>query len=205
MSQESISDAEQLENYYGTPSSIAKRKDIGRLDEHCRRFIATSPFLVLASAGADGTVDASPRGDAPGFVAMLDDSTLAIPDRPGNRRVDSLSNIVSSPNVGVLFFVPGMNETLRVNGRARISRDPDLLASLTAREKLPLSVLVISVEEVFLHCAKALIRSELWNPERQIDRKAFPTLGKMLADQLKGIDADGTEDFVQKSITDRLY
>ena len=194
-----------LRDLYGEPSELVERKVIGHLDRHCRRFIAASPFLVMATADASGALDASPRGDPAGFVTVLDDHRLAIPDRPGNRRVDSLSNIVENPQVGLLFFVPGVNETLRVNGRAEISTDPALLASLAVKGKAPLSALVVTVEEVFLHCAKALIRSELWNPERHVARETLPTLGEMLADQIEGVTAEGADAAHRESIEERLY
>ena len=125
-----ISESEDLRTLYGEPSELANRKTLSRLDEHCRNFIAASPFLVIGSSRANGAADVSPRGDAPGFVAVLDDNTLLLPDRAGNRRVDTLSNVVDNPNVGLIFFVPGMNETLRVNGTGEITADPALLVPL---------------------------------------------------------------------------
>ena len=144
-------------------------------------------------------------GDGPGFVAVLDEHTLLLPDRPGNRRLDTHRNILANPYVGIIFFIPGMNETLRVNGRAELITDKERLATLAVRGKLPLAGLLIHVEEAFLHCAKALIRSDLWNPEKHIPRSTFPSMGKMIADQIKGIDADEAERIVQESIEKRLY
>ena len=196
---------DELASRYGEPSDLVKRKVLAKLDRHCRNFIAASPFLVIASADAEGRVDASPRGDAPGFVAVLDERTLALPDRPGNKRLDTLRNLLANPRVGMIFFLPGMNETFRVNGRAEISTDPALLARFAVGGKKPLSVMLVTVEEAFLHCAKALIRSDLWNPEKRIDRKSFPTLGQMVADQIEGVDAEAADAAVEESIRERLY
>ena len=200
-----ITDLSQLRALYGEPIKRARDKVLSRLDRHCRDFIAISPFCVLSTAGADGRADASPRGDGPGFVAVLDDSTLLLPDRPGNKRVDSMQNILENPHVGLLFFVPGMNETLRVNGRARIVTDDDLLKTSAVNDKIPRSGLLVEVEEAFLHCAKALIRSKLWDPAIQIDRSTFPTYGRMLADQMEGLDGEETERSVQEGYRNRLY
>lgn len=180
---ERIVDAAALRALYGEPSIRAASKVLSRLDAHCRAFIGLSPFCVLATAAADGSADCSPKGDAPGFVRVLDDETLLIPDRPGNNRVDSMSNVVENPNVGLIFFVPGMNETLRINGKAGITTDGALLEPLSVNGKRPRTGLVVKVEEAFLHCAKALMRSKLWDPERRIDRESFPSLGRILADQ----------------------
>jgi PPOX class probable FMN-dependent enzyme len=198
-------DGPALREVYGEPSDLVKRKVLPSLDKHCRAFIAASPFLVIASADASGAADASPRGDAPGFVAVLDERHLLIPERPGNRLLDSLTNVQANPNVGLLFLVPGMNETLRVNGTAEVTFDADLLAPLAAQGKAPLSGLLVTVQEAFLHCAKAFIRSRLWDPAAQVDRKSFPTLGKMIADQIEGLDAEATEAGIQKSYRERLY
>jgi PPOX class probable FMN-dependent enzyme len=179
-----------LRELYGEPGEGAIKKQLPGLDRHCRAFIALSPFLVVASSGADGNCDASPRGDAPGFVAVLDDTTLLIPDRPGNRRVDTLGNVTGNPHVGLIFFVPGMNETLRVNGTVRITTDPALLEPLAVQGKVPRSGMLVAVEEAYLHCARALLRADLWNPEKHIDRASFPSLGRMIADQIHGVDAE---------------
>ena len=205
MGETTITDHDGLRARYGKPGELVQRKVIGRLDKHCRRFIAASPFLVLASTDASGAADASPRGDPPGFVAVLDDHHLAIPDRPGNRRVDSLRNILENPQIGLIFFVPGVNETLRVNGRAAVSTDPELLAKLAVKGKAPISAIVVTVEEAFLHCAKALIRSDLWNPETRVERTSLPTLGEMLADQIEGVTAEAADRTHAESIAKRLY
>ena len=205
MTDSRVEDQDELRDLYGEPSDVVKRKGLTRLDTHCRNFIAHAPFLVIATADADAAADASPRGDGPGFVAVLDDRTLVIPDRPGNRRVDSMSNILENPNVGLIFFVPGMNETLRVNGTAVLTTDPALLEPLAVRGKLPQTGIVVTVEEAFLHCAKALIRSKLWDPAAQIDRKTFPTLGQMIADQVKGVEAGAADELIEESYQKRLY
>jgi PPOX class probable FMN-dependent enzyme len=200
-----IDDLCTLREFYAEPSERALKKQLPALDRHCRAFIALSPFVVIASASAEGGVDASPKGDAPGFVRVLDDQTLVIPDRPGNNRVDTLGNILSNAHVGLLFMVPGMNETLRVNGTAQISTDPDLLAPLAVRGKTPATCIVVHVQEAFLHCAKALIRSDLWNPEKHIDRSTFPSLGRVLADQITGLDPESTEQSIEEAYRTRLY
>ena len=205
MAEAKIRNRDDLRAHYGEQSDLVKRKVLARLDPHCRSFIAASPFLVLATADESGACDASPKGDAPGFVAVPDDRTLVIPDRPGNRRVDSMGNLLGNPRVGLIFFVPGMNETLRVNGSAEITTDPVLLAPLAVKGKQPLSGIVVRVEEAFLHCGKALIRSRLWDPETRIDRKTFPSLGKMVADQIGGLDADEAQAHVEESYRERLY
>lgn len=200
-----ITNTAELREHYGEPSELVQRKVLPKLDIHCRNIIEASPFLVIATADETGRTDASPRGDGPGFVAVLDEHTLLLPDRPGNRRLDTHRNILANPYVGIIFFIPGMNETLRVNGRAELITDKERLATLAVRGKLPLAGLLIHVEEAFLHCAKALIRSDLWNPEKHIPRSTFPSMGKMIADQIKGIDADEAERIVQESIEKRLY
>jgi len=162
---------------------------------------------VLASRGSDGHLDASPRGDAPGFVHVVDDGTLAIPDRPGNNRLDTLGNLTADPHVGMVFFVPGVNETLRVNGVARISFDPGLLEKLAFGGKLPRSALVVTVEEVYFHCGKALIRSDLWNPEKRIERNAFPSYGTIATDIRGGTpeEAAASDQRLQEGYRNRLY
>ena len=172
---------------------------------HCRNFIALSPFCVLSSSRADGRADASPRGDPPGFVAVLDDRTLLLPDRPGNNQVDSLQNMAENPYVGLLFFVPGMNETLRVKGKVEVVTDSDLLGPLSVKDKPPVSGLRVTVEEAFLHCGRALIRSRLWDPEVQVDRSSFPTYGKVMADQIRGVDADEVDAAEDEINRTRLY
>jgi PPOX class probable FMN-dependent enzyme len=200
-----ISDAAALRAHYGPVSELAARKVMNRLDVHCRNFIALSPFLVLASSDGEGGSDASPRGDAPGFVRVLDDTSLLLPDRPGNHRMDSYGNVLARPGVGLVFLVPGINETLRVNGMARVVTDGDLLASVAAEGIAPHSALLITVHEAFFHCGKALIRSHLWDASRQVERRSFPSLGRILADQIQGMEASAAEAQVVESYRTRLY
>jgi PPOX class probable FMN-dependent enzyme len=200
-----IADIESLRAHFGMMTTISAHKIMPRLDRHSRAFIALSPFLVLATADGDGGVDASPRGDAPGFVCMPDDTTLIIPDRPGNRRVDSFSNVVRHPGLGLIFFVPGFNETLRVNGTGRVVTDSTVLAPLEAQGKVPATGLVVSITEVFFHCGKALIRSKLWDPSRHIARDSFPSLGRIVAEQTAVMSVEAAEQFVATSYREKLY
>lgn len=194
-----------LRDLYGAPSTLAVMKQLDRIDAHAARFIARSPFLVLATADAQGNCDASPRGDAPGFVQVADDRTLLLPDRPGNNRVDSLSNLAANPRLGLLFFVPGVIETLRVNGRAEFTTDAALLARLEAQGKLPRSALKLMVEEVFFHCGKALKRSALWDATRHAAPGEIPSLGRMLAEQTGKISAAEAEARVETGYREHLY
>jgi len=178
----SIESEPELRALHAPPSELVKKKCVSRLDRHCRDFIALSPFLVLGTANAQGQADVSPRGDPPGFVKVLDDTTLLIPDRPGNNLLDSLSNIVANPEVGLLFVIPGFDETLRVNGRADVVRDPALLAPLAVDGKAPKVAIRVSVREVYLHCAKSFRRARLWDPAARVPRQSLPTLAKMVMD-----------------------
>jgi len=172
-----------LRGIMGTPMDLAVRKQLGKLDRYCREFIARSPFLCIGTADAAGKADVSPRGDPAGFVQVLDDNTLIIPDRPGNNRLDTMGNIMANPNVGLLFFIPGFEDTLRVNGRATIVNDPAVLQRAAVNGKAPKVAIRVAVDEAFLHCAKALKRSRLWDADSRVDRKAMPSLGKMILDQ----------------------
>ena len=196
---------EALRAEYGAINHLASLKVLGALDRFCREFIALSPFLVLASGDGAGRADASPRGDAPGFVAVLDDHTLVIPDRLGNKRVDSFGNIVRSPGVGLIFLVPGVNETLRVNGTAVLTRDATVLAPLAAQGKVPLVGLVVNVEEAFFHCGKALIRSKIWDASRQVEKGRFPSLGRILAEQTAAVTVEAAETSIAEAYRSRLY
>ena len=178
---------------------------MNRLDKHCRDFIARSPFVVIASADPAGRCDASPKGDAPGFVHVIDDATLLIPDRLGNNRVDTLGNLLARPGIGLIFFVPGINETLRINGRARITTDPELLEPLAVNGKTPRSGILISAEEVYFHCGKALIRSDLWNPEKHTAQSDFPTLGRIITEQIGEGSVEAAERATAESYRTRLY
>jgi uncharacterized protein len=167
---------EQLEALYGEPGERAVRKEIPYINEDYRAFIEFAPFVVLATAGPEG-LDCSPRGDAPGFVRIVDERTLAIPDRVGNNRIDSLRNIIVEPHLALLFVVPGVGETLRVNGRGRIAADPALLESFAVDGKPPRTVLLVDVDTVYFHCSKALARSRLWDPARHVERSRLPSAG----------------------------
>ena len=190
--------------HYGAPTERSQAKQLDRIDRHARAFIALSPFCVVASADAAGRCDATPRGDAPGFVAVADARTLLLPDRPGNRRVDTMLNVAENPRLGLLFLVPGLQETLRVNGRAVIVTDPEVLAPLSAQGKLPCAALRVSVEEAFFHCGKAVIRSDLWTRGAG-QRPDFPTLGQIFADQIAGADAAETDRSIEDGYRNRLY
>jgi PPOX class probable FMN-dependent enzyme len=174
----------ELRAVYKQPTPLAVTKEIGRLDPHCRRFIELSPFICIGTMTPNGRSDVSPRGGEPGFVAVLDDNHLAIPDRPGNNRLDTMLNILKQPAVGLLFFVPGVEDMLRVNGVAQITMDDALMRRFMVQGKPPVSVMVVEVRQAQLHCPKAIKRAGLWDPASYIDRKTLPTLGKMLHDQL---------------------
>ncbi len=180
-----IHSAEELAAIIGTPSAMSLRKELKTLDEHMRRFIVHSPFAIISTHSADGRCDASPRGDAPGFVSVIDDRTLLIPDRTGNKRTDSFRNILETGRIGLLFLVPGFGETLRVNGRAAIIRDEAWLTPLTAQGKRPLVAVAVEVEECYLQCAKALLRSKLWKPEEWPSLQSLPCAAEMFTDQVQ--------------------
>ncbi|GAA4270398.1 pyridoxamine 5'-phosphate oxidase family protein [Hyunsoonleella aestuarii] len=175
---------EQLRKLYGYPKGRAKDKVLTKLEKHAINFIETSPFLVMSSSSEAGKQDASPRGGSTGFVKILDDNTLIIPDAKGNNRVDSISNIIETGRIGLLFLIPGINETLRINGSAYLSSDPTYLKLFSEEQNPPIACIHVTVEESFLHCAKAFMRSKLWDISAQINKDNFPTIGKMLNDQL---------------------
>ena len=196
---------DDLRSLYPAPSALAVAKQLDRLDPHAIAFIARSPFLVMATADAEGGCDASPRGDAPGFVVVPDAGRLLIPDRPGNNRVDSLSNLAANPRIGLLFFVPGVIETLRVNGRAAFTTDATLLARRAVDGRPPRSALEVTVEEVFFHCGKALKRSALWDPSRHAAPGEVPSLGRILSDQTGKIGVQEAEARVAHGYANTLY
>ena len=198
-----IESGEELRALYGRPGERAVRKQLPHIDKHCRHFIERSPFLVVASMGPNGA-DVSPRGDPPGFVRVLDEKRLLIPDRAGNNRIDSLENILAEPRVGLLFFLPGVDETLRINGRARIVVGAEVEA-MAMGGKAPKTALLVEVDEVFLQCAKALLRSKLWDPATRIDRKTFPSFGTILADQLREGEAAEIDRSLAEAYRTRLY
>lgn len=196
----------ELRAIYGQPSELAQRKTLTRLDRHCQHFISQSPFLCLATAAADGTADVSPRGDAPGFVRILDEQTLLIPDRLGNNRLDSLLNLTKNPHIGLLFLIPGVDETLRVNGLGCVVTRAHWLEEMSVGGKTPRSAIVVQVREAFLQCAKALKRSRLWSDDYRVERSEVPTLGQMLFDQI-GCDTPPAEldAAIEKAYREKLY
>lgn len=196
---------ESLRECYAPAIERARLKVLRRLDDHCKNFIALSPFLCLGTSSERGA-DVTPRGDAPGFVKILDDTTLALPDWPGNNRLDSLENILENPAVGMLFFVPGVDETLRLNGTARVTVDPEVLALWDVGGKPPKSALIITLGEAFLHCAKALMRSHLWDGTYKVERSVLPSYGRMLKDQIDVAEsAEQIEQMVAEGYRERLY
>lgn len=193
----------------GYPSDIVQRKSIQQLDEHCREFISKSPILFLATSDAQGACDVSPRGDLPGSVLVLDDKHLVIPERPGNRRIDSLRNILSNPHVGIIFIIPGLEETLRVNGKAFIIQDDHILEQLKAKanDKKPLLAIGVEVEECYIHCAKAFMRSNLWKPDSWLQTDELPSVPAILKAHVNS--SQYTEAVIKKGLQEsyeqRLY
>ena len=176
---------EQLDALYGEKMPTSIIKEIDHISDGYRKLIEAAPFVAIATGGPEG-FDCSPKGDAPGFVRILDDKTLAIPDRPGNNRIDGFRNILCDPRIALLFLIPGVGETLRVNGRASISIDPELMKSFTVNGKLPRSVLIVRIESIYFHCSKAIVRSKLWDEKTKIDRKSLPSTGTIIAELSQG-------------------
>jgi PPOX class probable FMN-dependent enzyme len=190
----------------GEPPPPCVAKTIAVLDQHCRAFIARSPFVLIASSDALGKMDISPKGDAPGFVRVLDDWTLAIPDRPGNRRADTFTNVLQNPKVGLIFLVPGKNETLRVSGSAKIVRDTDVRESMVARGKTPDFALAVEVEEAFFHCSKCMIRSSLWRAEAWPSLDGLPNLAQTMVDAAAlPMPVEALEEIIKQDELERLY
>lgn len=196
-----------LREIMGKPGGLAVGKQLDHLDRHYRSFIALSPFVLVGTSDASGRYDVSPRGDEPGFVLVLDEKTLTLPERPGNRRLDSLLNVLETGSVGLLFLIPGFEETLRVNGRAWVVRDAGILGRTAAHGKLPPAAIGVEVEECFLHCAKAFKRSEIWRPEGWPERSALPSLGQMFRDQgaVPGVSSEELDRRIGESYAKRLY
>ena len=176
---------DELRQLYGAASERASLKVMRSLDRHAQQFIALSPFVVLASSNASGQMDASPRGGDPGFVKVIDNQTLLIPDAPGNNRLDTLENILDTGQLGLLFMLPGIDETLRINGQASLSTDPSERQLCTDARRTPALVIRVRVQAVYLHCAKAFMRAQLWNPSHYIQRHLMPSMGEMLSDQIQ--------------------
>ena len=200
-----VTSAQELADLIGMPSELAIKKQRAELDRHMTTFIAESPFLLVGTVGRDGSCDVSPRGDAPGVALVLDSRTLVIPERAGNRRADSLRNILETGRIALLFLVPGLGETLRVNGRACVLRDENVLASLAVQGKQPLVAIGVEVEECFLQCAKALIRSRLWQGDRI--PSSLPSFAQILLDQteITGQTVDELQKAIEESYAQRLY
>ncbi len=188
-----ISDETSLRALFPPTHDLAIKKEQTHLDKHARDFISRAPFVCVGTQNAAGKADVSPRGDPAGFVKILDDHTLAIPDRPGNNRLDTLANITSDPNVGLLFMIPGFDDTLRVNGRAELSTDPELLATMQVNDRTPTIAIILHVAEAYMHCAKAFRRSKLWNPDHHQDRRDMPSLMNIMLDQSTGAPDDTAE------------
>lgn len=176
---------EQYRDLRGDAHPMNYDKSIGIIDDHIRRFLALSTFLTVASIDDEGRMDVSPKGDPAGFVKVVDDTTVAIPEREGNRRADTFTNILQNPSVGLICFVPGMDETMRINGKAWLSTDPELLATMTVERHTPVLAMIVDVEEAFIHCGKAPKRGRLWDADAQIDRSAFPKMGEVMFDHGK--------------------
>jgi len=198
---------DEFRAFIGQPSQRASSKVIYSIDQHCRDFISKSPFLSMATSNINGQCDVSPRGDTPGFVTVLDNQHLFIPERPGNKRMDSAENIITNPQIGLLFFVPGLGETLRINGKAYLTRDQELLEMSIVNGRVPLFGILVEVEECYIHCAKAFIRSELWNPGTWLGKEALPSIPKMLAVHtgIPNVTADQVEKDLHEGYLKRLY
>jgi len=201
-----ITDAAQFRDLMGEPPPPCVAKTITRLDVHCRAFIAKSPFVLIASSNARGEMDISPKGDAPGFVQVLDDNTLAIPERLGNRRADTFTNVLQNPRVGLLFLIPGKSETLRMSGTAAIVRDVELRESMAARGKVPDFALGLRVEEAFFHCSKCIIRSSLWTPQTWPALDGLPNLARTMIDAAAlPMPIEALEEIIRQDEAERLY
>lgn len=198
---------ERVRELIGEPGEAARSKVQDHVDQHIHRFIAHSPFVCLATAHADGTADCSPRGDYPGFIKVLDPRTLALPDRVGNNRLDTFENLATDPRIGLVFLVPGHRESLRVNGTAYLSEDPDVLARLEAEGKAPKVAIIVRVQEVYLHCGRAILRARLWDPAGFALADQVPSMGEVIAARLGNgeVTADAIDDRLEKSAYRNLY
>lgn len=204
--QEVIESRQRLRELQKLPSHLVSNKVIDHVDGICERFIAASPFVIVSSRGSDGHLEMSPRGDPPGFVAVLDRKTLAIPDRPGNNRMDTIENLIVHPEIGLLFLIPGHGDTLRVSGTARVVRDSALQERLAVDGRKPGFILVVTVEEAFTHCPKCIIRSRMWQPERWPDRSNVPSLAEaMIAHGRLSETTAEVQAAIDHSNTQRLY
>lgn len=201
-----ITSEEELREIMGHPNEIVTRKTINYIDQHCKSFIEKSPFITIATSDLHGNFDVSPKGDPAGFVKILSDKLLAIPDRPGNRKADTLSNIIQNPNIGLIFLIPGIKETLRVNGEAKIVRDEKVLELLSCQGKTPSFAIIVQVKEAFMHCAKCMIRSNLWGTIDDTQERPVPSLGKVLVDHGKlEISYEELDDRIKNDEKTNLY
>lgn len=200
-----ISDQDQLRELIGTPRQTALEKGADRLDQYGKLFLSLCPFICLGTADAEGNATVSPRGDPPGFVTVVDDRTIMIPERPGNRRADTMRNILSNPKVGIVAFVPGIGETLRISGRATLTADPALLAAAELAGRVPKIGIRVEIDDVYFHCAKAIIRSDLWGGRYVIEDGDFPPYAEVLRGQRGSGDRDKIEAEITESYTKRLY
>ena len=196
----------ELQHILGAPSEKVVEKTLPALDRHCRAYIAKSPFILIASCDKEGRMDVSPKGDPPGFVQVIDDVTLAIPERPGNRRADTFHNVLQNPRVGLIFLIPGKKETLRVSGRAEIVRDAALRDTMAINGKAPELALVLRVEEAFFHCAKCVVRSKLWSPDQWPSLEGLPTLAEAMIDAAKiDLPEEALQAIIDQDEKERLY
>lgn len=201
-----ISTEEELREIMGYPSEVVTRKTINHIDDHCRSFIEKSPFITIATSDASGNFDVSPKGDPAGFVKILSDKVLAIPDRPGNRKADTLRNIIQNPNIGLIFLIPGIKETLRVNGEAKIVTDSRVLELLSCQGKVPSMAIIVTVKEAFMHCAKCIIRSNLWTNVDEKQARDVPSLARTLVDHGKlDITYQELDDMIKDDERTNLY
>lgn len=201
-----ITSEEELREIMGYPNEIVTRKTINHIDQHCKSFIEKSPFITIATSDLQGNFDVSPKGDPAGFVKILSDKILAIPDRPGNRKADTLRNIIQNPNVGLIFLIPGIKETLRVNGEAKIVRDEKVLELLSCQGKTPSFAIIVQVKEAFMHCAKCMIRSNLWGTIDDTQERSVPTLAKVIVDHGKlEITYEELDDRIKEDEKTNLY
>jgi hypothetical protein len=204
MDEHELTTVEQLREVYPPPAQRALDKQQDHIDQHCRRFIGLSPFVLISTASATGECDVSPKGGPAGFVAVLDEHRLLVPDATGNRRLDSLQNLLQNPQVGMLFLIPGMGETLRINGTASVTRDPERLAGLQTGGRAPELALIVEVREAYLHCAKALLRSQLWDPESWSPHAALPSAAEILSDHTGLHDVEKSAAALVESYTTRI-
>jgi PPOX class probable FMN-dependent enzyme len=205
-----IAERQQLREKLGEVSVLAAGKSIKKIDKYAKTFIEYSPFLCIGTADAQGNADVSPRGDPMGFVRVIDEKTIIIPDRPGNNRADTMQNIIANPNVGILFLIPGIEDTLRINGKAEIIDDPEALAPAAVNGKAPKLGIRVKVDEVFFHCAKAFRRSKLWDPSSHQDRAILPSLARIVMEQARACEveeeeAEKVEEDIQEAYRKNLY